>query len=314
MRLHRAWLAVAGIGVTALLSLQPAIGQSMINGYWSPLAHQDSYHYLAGPDPGDFSGLPITDAALKIAQQYDADEFEMPELMCRPFMATYAPRAISTMRIWETTDPQTQDQIKIETTMAFSAPHRTIWMPASNHPAPSSSAPHTWQGYSTGKWVGNVLWVHTDHLKPGYLQRSQGLPLDDKTTMDERIFRYGDTLVDVMMISDPQYLSRPFIYSKLYAYIPQGNMDPYPCSVHNQVPTPEGYVPMRLPFYTTNYNDQFVAKGIPLEAAKGGEQTMFPEYQDYLKTLPPNPPYALLQAEQQKQADEQSAIAQGKAQ
>jgi hypothetical protein len=314
MKLHPAWLTVAGIGVAAFLSLQPAVAQSMIDGYWSPLGHMDSYHYLAGPDPGDFSGLPITDAALKIAQQYDADEFEMPELMCRPFMATYAPRAISTMRIWETTDPQTQDQIKIETTMAFSAPHRTIWMAASNHPAPSSSAPHTWQGYSTGKWVGNVLWVHTDHLKPGYLQRSQGLPLDDKTTMDERIFRYGDTLVDVMMISDPQYLSRPFIYSKLYAYIPQGNMDPYPCSVHNQVPTPEGYVPMRLPFYTTNYNDQFVAKGIPLEAAKGGEQTMFPEYQDYLKTLPPNPPYALLQAEQQKQADEQSAIAQGKAQ
>jgi hypothetical protein len=157
--------------------------------------------------------------------------------------------------------------------------------------------------------VGNVLWVHTDHLKPGYVQRSQGLPLDDKTTMDERIFRYGDILVDIMMISDPQYLSRPFIYSKLYAYIPQGNMDPYPCSVHNQVPAPEGYVPMRLPFYTTNYNDQFVAKGIPLEAAKGGEQTMFPEYQDYLKTLPPNPSYAQLRAEQEKQLEEQNAIA-----
>ena len=84
--------------------------------------------------------------------------------------------------------------------------------------------------------------------------------------MDERIFRYGDVLVDIMMISDPQYLSRPFIYSKMYAYIPQGNMDPYPCSVHNQVPTPEGYVPMRLPFYTTNYNDLFAAKGIPPES------------------------------------------------
>jgi hypothetical protein len=313
MRLRPSWLALAGIGVAALVSLQPAAAQSMINGFWSPLGYQDSYHYLAGPDPGDFSGLPITDAALKIAQQYDADEFEMPELMCRPFMATYAPRAISTMRIWETTDSQTQDQIKIETTMAFSAPHRTIWMPASNHSDPSASEPHTWQGYSTGKWVGNVLWVHTDHLKPGFLQRSQGLPLDDKTTMDERIFRYGDILVDIMMISDPQYLSRPFIYSKLYAYIPQGNMDPYPCAVHNQVPTPEGYVPMRLPFYTTNYNDAFFAKGIPLEAARGGEQTMFPEYQDYLKTLPPNPPYEQLRAEQQKQLEEQNAIAQGKA-
>ena len=167
------WLAVAAIGVAALVSLQPTAAQSMINGYWNPLAHQDSYHYLAGPDPGDFSGLPITEAARKIAQQYDADEFEMPELMCRPFPATYGPRALSTMRVWDTTDPQTQEQIKIETQMAFAVQHRTIWMPASNHPQPSASEQHTWQGYSTGKWVGNVLWVHTDHLKQGYLQRSR---------------------------------------------------------------------------------------------------------------------------------------------
>jgi hypothetical protein len=315
IKLRLSWMAAAGISVAALLAIQPAAAQSMMNGYWAPLLHQDAYPYAGGPDPGDFSGLPITDAALKIALQYSADEFEQPELMCRPFPATYGPRALSTMRVWDTTDPQTQEQIKIETQMAFAVQHRTIWMPASNHPQPSASEQHTWQGYSTGRWVGNVLWVHTDHLKPAYLQRSQGLPLSDKTTMDERIFRYGNILVDIMMISDPAYLSRPFIYSKLYAYNPHGNMDPYPCSVHNQVPAPEGYVPMRLPFYTTNYNDLFANKGIPLEAAKGGEQTMFPEYQDYLKTLPPNPSYKELQAEQQKQEDEQNAaIAQGNAQ
>jgi len=69
---------------------------------------------------------------------------------------------------------------------------------------------------------------------------------------------------------------------------------------------------MRLPFYTTNYNDLFAAKGIPLEAAKGGEQTMFPEYQDYLKALPPNPTFEQLKAEQQKQLDEQNAISRQK--
>ena len=88
-----------GLSIAAFLITQAAAAQSMINGYWAPLAHQDSYHYLGGPDPGDFSGLPITDAARKIAQQYDADEFEMPELMCRPFPATYGPRSISTMRL-----------------------------------------------------------------------------------------------------------------------------------------------------------------------------------------------------------------------
>jgi hypothetical protein len=71
---------------------------------------------------------------------------------------------------------------------------------------------------------------------------------------------------------------------------------------------PEGFVPMRLPFYTVPYNRAFLAKGIPLEAARGGEQTMFPEYQDYLKTLAPNPPLEQLEAEQQRQLSEQSAI------
>jgi hypothetical protein len=309
---HLLWSAAACIGIAGFLTSQPAAAQSLIDGYWNPLLHQDAYPYAGGPDPGDFSGLPITEAARKVAQQYDPDEQTMPELQCRPFPATYGPRALSTMRVWETLDPETQEQTKIETWISFAAQHRVIWMPASNHPQPPASLPNTWQGYSTGKWAGNVLWVHTDHLKEAFLQRTDGLPLDDKTTMDERIFRYGDILVDIMMISDPQYLSRPFVYSKLYYRIPQGNMDPYPCSAHNQVPTPQGHVPMHLPFYTVTYNEAFMKKGIPLEAARGGEQTMFPEYQDYLKTLPPNPSFAQIEAEQQKQLAEQSAIMQDK--
>jgi hypothetical protein len=84
------------------------------------------------------------------------------------------------------------------------AQQRVIWMRASQHPQPTSSAPNTWQGYSTGKWVCNVLGVHTDHLKAAFLRRTDGQPHDDKTTMDERIFRYRDILVDLMIISDPQ--------------------------------------------------------------------------------------------------------------
>jgi hypothetical protein len=304
----RLWWAAAGISAVALLASQSLGAQSLFDGYWNPLLHQDAHPYAGGPDPGEFPGLPITDAARKVAQTFDSNEGTMPELQCRPFPATYGPRALSTMRIWETRDSESQEQTRIETWIAFAAQHRTIWMPASSQPQPPPSAPHTWQGYSTGKWVGNVLWVHTDHLKEGFLQRSQGLPLSDKTTMDERIFRYGDVLVDIMMISDPQYLSQPFVYSKLYYRIPQGSMDPYPCSAHNQVPAPEGHVPMHLPFYTNTYNRTFMSHGIPLEAARGGEQTMFPEYQDVMKTLPPNPPVEQVLAEGAKQQAEQDAI------
>ena len=43
----------------------------------------------------------------------------------------------------------------------------------------------------------------------------------------------------------------------------------------------------------TAVNNAFVQTmmehGIPIEAAKGGPQTLMPEYQDFIKTLPPNP-------------------------
>src|SRR4051812_39566067 len=103
IKLRLSWLAAGALIVAAFLPIQPAAAQSMMNGWWNPLGHKDSDNYGGGPEPGDFSGLPITDAARKIALQYDADEFEMPELMCRPFMATYAPRTLSTMRVWDTT-------------------------------------------------------------------------------------------------------------------------------------------------------------------------------------------------------------------
>src|SRR5260221_6789567 len=75
-------IAAVIIAAAVFVGLQPFLGaQSMVSGYWNPLGHQDNYHYGGGPDPGDFSGLPITDAARKAAQQYDADEFEIPELM-----------------------------------------------------------------------------------------------------------------------------------------------------------------------------------------------------------------------------------------
>ena len=213
----------------------------MVSGYWNPLGHQDNYNYGGGPDPGDFSGLPITDAARKAAQQYDADEFEMPELMCRPFMATYAPRTLSTMRIWDTTDPQTQEQTKIETTMAFADPHRDD---LDARVQSSVSVTHRrsirWQGYSTGKWVGNVLWVHTDHLKQGYLQRSQGLLLSDQDDhgradlpLRQHPGRHHDDLRSGVPVAAVHL-------QQVVRVHPPGKHGSLPVLVHNQVPSSRG--------------------------------------------------------------------------
>ena len=66
----------------------------------------------------------------------------------------------------------------------FMLPTRTIYM--DGRPHPSKNAPHTWQGFSTGEWEGDMLKVTTDHLKEGWLRRN-GLPRSEQATLD-RIF------------------------------------------------------------------------------------------------------------------------------
>lgn len=296
-----AWLAA--ISAVALLASPAASAQSLIDGYWNPLFDQDRYAFLGGADAGDFAGIPITPAALRLGHTWDAQQLELPALQCWQYAATYGPRGPSLLRIWEDRDPFTQQQTRIETFAVFASMHRVIWMvPQAPQPA---WALDSWQGYSTGKWVGNVLWVHTDHLKP-FLTRN-GQPLDDRTTMDERFFRYGDVLTDISMTSDPQYLARPYILSMLYSSVPQGAMSPYQCTPNDEATLPAGSVPMHLPGNGQLFVDGPVRHGIPLKAAQGGPETMFPEYQDYVKTLPHNPAIAAVEkAEQAADAAEQA--------
>ncbi len=297
-------LLAACTAVSAALVAQPAAAQSLVDGYWNPLLHQDGWAYAGGPDQADFAGMPITPAALTVAYTWDPGQAMLTSLQCAPFNALYGPRSLSVLRIWETRDPYTNQQATIETQMGFAALHRKFQMLP--HKAPPPWAQHSWEGYSTGKWVGNVLWVHTEKLK-AYSTRA-GQPFSDKATMDERFFRYGEVLVDIMMISDPQFISRPWIYSKLYYRAPNGNIDPYPCTASDQVKRPKGTIPMHMPGHIEI--DGPVRNGIPLEAARGGEKTMYPEYQDYMKTLPPNPPLSQVLKDQLKAAEEAAKLQQ----
>lgn len=262
----------------------PARAQSMLDGYWNLLLDEDAPEYGAGPEEGDYAGLPVTAAARDVAQSWDPEQLTVPEMQCQPFPSTYGPRAVTIMRVWEDRDPYNNQQTQIETWIAFAAQHRHIYMVPKPHPPPVAQA--SWQGYSTGRWVGNVLWVHTDQLKAAFIARN-GLPLDDRSTMDERFFRYGDVLTDVMMISDPQYLTRPVIESKEYWRAPQGIMEPYPCVPNDETPRPQGVLPMHLP--GVFIHDGPVAQGMPLKAAQGGAETMFPEYEDAMQSLAPVP-------------------------
>jgi hypothetical protein len=269
----------------------------LLDGYWNPLFDEDQPERGPGPDQGDYAGLPVTPAAVSVAHTWDPERLTLPELQCRPHPSIYGFRGVGLLRIWEDRDPYTNAQTQIETWIMWMSQHRHIWMVP--HPHPPVWAPESWQGYSTGHWEGNVLHVHTDMVKAAWVRRN-GLPTDDKATMDERFMRYGDILTDVMMISDPQYLTEPMVKSNEFFRVAQGAMQPYPCNQVDEIPRAEGIVPMNLPGYNAMMDEYAVRNGVPVQASLGGAKTMFPEYQDTVKTLPHNPPLSQIEKAEQK--------------
>ena len=264
---------------TALVSV-PLFAQYDLTGEWGARYHEDQAERIPGPELGDYLGLPITDAARLRADSWDASIATLPEWQCRPHPADYGTRGPADLRIWKDVDTQTQRVIAYHTHVQWQAQERTIWM--DGRPHPSEEAAHTWQGFSTGKWDGNVLTVTTTHLKEGYVRRN-GVPRSDRATLLEHWIRHGDFLTLVSIINDPVYLTEPFIRTTNWVLAPQQSIDPYPCEVAEEVERPEGSVPHHLPGankFLTEFPQKF---GLPERASRGGAETMYPEYRSVMR-------------------------------
>lgn len=286
---HRAaWLVMALLGCAALLNGRPAAAQSVLDGYWNPIYDED-IERIPGEDQGDYTGLPLTAAAIHVAQSWDPEVDTLPWLECRPHPSVYGLRGIGTLRIWEEIDPQTLKQIALHTWMQVWETQRQIWMDGRGQPPPWAA--HTWQGFSTGRWYGDVLMVHTEAIKRAWTRRN-GPPTSDEATMEERFFRDGDILTYVRMIDDPQYLSEPAVTSTNYLKVENIAMAPYPCREVTEIPRREGAIPMHMPNQTAVEIEGAVRDDVPLAAWHGGARTLLPEYQEVMTSLPPNPPLA----------------------
>ncbi len=183
------------------------------------------------------------------------------------------------MRVSSTVDPISQDVITWETTMLWVLPHRVIYMDGRPHPSPN--ALHTWQGFSTGEWEGDMLKVTTTHLKEGWVRRN-GLPRSDRATLVEYFIRHGDYLTLVTIVKDPVYLSEPLVRTSNWALDPGFQLSPFSCIPTVEIERPRDAAPYYLPGenpYLTEFADRL---GLPREAVRGGSETMYP---DYLKTI-----------------------------
>jgi hypothetical protein len=180
-------------------------------------------------------------------------------------LADYIWRGPSNLKITKEVDPVSREVVAFHAEWLRSV-DRPVYL--DNRPHPSPNAPHTWAGFSTAKWEGDMLTVYTTHLKEGYLRRN-GLPRSDKATLTEHWIRNGDFLTVMTIVSDPVYLTEPFVRTTDYELNVNQQIPPYPCGVVQEIDREKGQVPSYL-FGTNPYLTEFATKhNIPVDATRG---------------------------------------------
>ena len=276
---------VAAAVVTAASVSVPAAAQVSLVGEWSPRYHEDQPDRIPGPELGDYTGLPITDGARLAADSWDASRLTLPEHQCKVHNAPYIYHGPLQFRMWEERDQRTQRLAAFKNYINTYEQERTIWM--DGRPHPPAWAPATWMGFSTGKWEGDILVVTTTHIKQEWIRRN-GVPNSDRSTMIEHFIRHGNILTHMVQWTDPVNLTEPLLRSEEFVLQERtaGNWL-WPCEYVDEVADrPRGEVPHYLPGKSPYAGDFAWRYGVPLEAAAGGAETMYPEYRDKLRTLP----------------------------
>src|SRR5687767_13723955 len=206
-RLHCSAIAVAMV----LAAAPSAFAQAELSGIWQPRYHEDQPERIPGPELRDYLGLPINDSARQYADSWDPSRITLPEEQCRVHVAPYILRGPLNLRLWVEKDPKTQDVIAIKMYSSTYEQTRTIWMDGRPHPGPN--APHTWMGFSTGRWDGDMLIVETSPLKKGWVRRN-GLPMSDRATYTEYFVLNVVMMSLIVVLVDPVFLAEPLVKSE----------------------------------------------------------------------------------------------------
>ncbi len=201
-----------------------------ITGTWVSVITEDWALRMVTPRKGDYTRIPMTPAARKIADAWDPAKDEAAGEQCRGYGAPGILRIPGRLRIgW-----QDDNTMKLE----FEAGNQVrLFHFRAAPPAPASS----WQGQSVAEWQYTLnpprtgeLKVLTSRLRPGYL-RKNGVPYGGNVTMTEYYHRMtapnGDVwLTIVAETKDPDNLREPFVQSTHFKKLPaNATFKPEPC-------------------------------------------------------------------------------------
>jgi hypothetical protein len=267
----------------AVLTPSPASAQVDLSGLWATRHHEDSTERGPGGELGDYSGIPLNDAARLRADSWDAALYGLPEWQCRPHGADVMWRSVHPVRISKDVDPVTGETFALHFNFQDLI-DRVIYL--DGRPHPPAEAAHTWAGFSTGRWEGDVLTITTTHLKE-YILRRDGVPRSDLATMTEHVMRHGDVLTIFQIVNDPVYLTEPYVLSTDFQFDSHASETPELCEIEEETEHTRGWVPHRLPGTTTDAEDYAKKYHLPVEAVRGGAETMYPEYRKKLRDAGP---------------------------
>lgn len=277
-------MRIMAASVVALLAFgTPAAAQIDLAGTWASRLHEDWMDRWPGPDVGDFAGLPLNDDGRARALNYSPSRLALLERQCLYYGPTYTVIGPFGLKIWSESEPVTGRVISWNMSGAVDKTPRTVWM--DGRPHPPAEAMRTFSGFSTGVWRGHTLVVTTTHMKASPLRRN-GPMTSDQATMTEYFVRHGDLLTVSALIDDPANISEPHFISRTYQLDPtlQLNVYPAPCTPGVEAPgLGAGAVPHYLPGQNPFVNEMPRRYGLPLEAAMGGAETLYPEFRKTLQ-------------------------------
>ena len=267
----------AAFGLLIAAGCLPAVASAQLSiaGEWTGQYHEDFDDRVPGDVQGDFSGVPMNDAARRYAEAFDVTRVNVLEHQCQPYNLAHIYRGPLQFRIWEEKDPANQEIIAYRQYLGTYMQWRTIWMDGREHPP--EYAPHTHMGFSTGRWDGDILTVYTTHIKKEYYRRS-GIPSSDETTVVEHYIRHGNLMSHVMIITDPVYLTEPYVNSEEFVLMERGNQNwLYNCEYVMEVPMDKNDVPRYLPGQNPFIEDWADKFGLPFDVIFSGAESMYPE-------------------------------------
>jgi hypothetical protein len=265
------------------LAVGPAFAQIDLVGEWAGRYHEDFDDRVPGDVQGDFTGVPLNDAARRYAEAFDVTRVSLLEHQCQPYNMPHIYRGPLQFQMSVEKDPDTQEIIAYHQYIGTYMQRRTIWM--DDRPHPPEHAPHTFMGFSTGRWEGDILTVETTHIKKEFYRRS-GIPSSDETTVHEYYMRHGDLLSHMIIVTDPVYLTEPYVNSQEFVRMARGNRNwLYNCEYVMEVPMDKNDVPYYLPGQNPFIEDFANKFALPFEAVFGGAETTYPEYMPTLEAL-----------------------------